>query len=377
MDIAIVTGAATSIGLAISRKLVDLGCRVYGLGGNYAETPYSHDYFIPTPCDLSNTAEVKTKVDAILEREGNIYILVNNAKLYPSRQFLDPINIEEMEMTLKVNLLCPLVLARLALPSLARLGGYIINIAPTNSELARGGPAGAATAGGLKWMAEALFEECRDTGVKVTTIFPQSNRMLSSQTTPAPEKGAQSIIDPESVAEAVRHIISQTDGNIITELVLRPQRLKEAPIPPPLLVPYPKPRPDPGLPKALPQKTKPITKKPQPQGAPSPSRSKIRRRPTRPSPATTERKPPPTIVHKPTASTEKTATKTQPKVRRGRRPGPVASSAKNERSPAVAPRRQTPPKRDLPKPAEKKVPAPKPRRRRPSSPRGRFTGPKP
>ena len=376
MDIAIVTGAASSIGLAISRKLVDLGCRVYGLGGNYAETPYSHDYFVPTPCDLSNTAEVKTKVEAILEREGNIYILVNNAKLYPSKQFLDPINLEELEMILKVNLLCPLALTRLALPSLARLGGYIINIAPTSSELARGGPAGAATAGGLKWMAEALFEECRDTGVKVTTIFPQSNRMRPPETTPTSEQGAQSIIDPEAVAEAVRHIISQTDGNIITELVLRPQRLKEAPIPPPLLVPYPKPRPDPGLPKARPQKTKRAAIKLKPQGAPPPSRSKSRRRPTRPFPTKTDRKPLPTIKQKPAASTEKTSTKAQPKVRRSRRRGSETSAAKNERPPAVAPRRRTPLKRNLPNPADKNTSAQKPRRKRPSSPHGRFTRPK-
>ncbi len=267
MDIAIVTGAATSIGLAVSRKLVDHGCRVYGLGGNYAETQYSHDYFVPTPCDLSNTAEVKTKVEAILEREGNIYIIVNNAKLYPTKQFLDPVNLEELEMILKVNLLCPLVLTRLALPSLARLGGYVINIAPLTSDMAQGGPAGAASAGGLKWMSEALFEECRDVGVKITTIFPQSNRMPSSKTKPAPGQSAQSIIDPEVVAEAVQHIVSHTDGNIITELVLRPQRLRDATVLPPLLVPYPKPGPDPGLPKNRPQKTNP-------RGATSPSQSK-------------------------------------------------------------------------------------------------------
>ena len=38
MEIAIVTGAASGVGLAVARKLVDLGYRVYGLGGNYQDT---------------------------------------------------------------------------------------------------------------------------------------------------------------------------------------------------------------------------------------------------------------------------------------------------------------------------------------------------
>lgn len=374
MDIAIVTGAATSIGLAISRKLVELGCRVYGLGGNYAKTQYSHDYFVPTPCDLSNTAEVKTEVEAILEREGNIYILVNNAKLYPTKQFLDPVNLEELEMILKVNLLCPLILTRLALPSLARLGGYVINIAPTASDMAQGGPAGAASAGGLKWMAEALFEECRDTGVKVATIFAQSNRMPSPKTKPASGQNAQTIIDPDAVADAVRHIVSQTDGNIITELVLRPQRLREAPVLPPLLVPYPKPGTDHGLPKDRPQKTKRIAKKPKPQGAPSPSQSKGRRRPIRPPSSKTERKPESGPAPKRSATVAKTEAKVQPEVRRSRHRSrsPKNSRSNNERLTAAAPRSG-----NLSNPDDKKASPLKPRRRRPLSRAGRFTRPKP
>lgn len=233
MDVAIVTGAATGIGLAISRKLVDIGCRVYGLGGNYSNTSYSHDYFVPTPCDLSKISEIENKVRNILEKEGNIFILINNAKIYPT-QPLEKIDPDELETILNINLLCPLVITRLALPSLKRLQGFIINVTSTSSETARGGVLGAATDGGLQRMSESLFENYRAHGVKVTTLFPRANRALTAEAIKR-----QSRIDPEVVADAVGNILSHREGTLFTEIVIRPQREQEEPELPPLEIPYP------------------------------------------------------------------------------------------------------------------------------------------
>lgn len=245
MDVAIVTGAASGIGLAISRKLVEIGCRVYGLGGNFANTPYSHEYFIPTPCELTEIEAIKEKVEQILTKERGVFILVNNAKYFGSKPFLDEVNLAEFETVIRINLLCPLVLTRLALPSLEKLQGFIINIASGSPNSARGGPAGASAAGGLRWMGEALFEECRGSGVKVTTIFPQANRQGPSQADTHPESSYQTTIAPDAVARAVERIIRESDENVITEIVIRPQRLTEKPIPAPLLIPFPK------IPKAI------------------------------------------------------------------------------------------------------------------------------
>ncbi len=239
MDIAIVTGAASGIGLAIARRLVALGMRVYGLGGNYGDTPYSHEYFVPTPCDLADPTDIAERTEIILKKEGHIFLLVNNAKTYPSTPFLDKISLVELERVLRVNLLCPLILARLALPGLARLRGFIVNIVPSTADQAKGGPAGAAAAGGLRWLGQSLFEECRETGVKVTSIFPQANVSISSEPQSIPEKNPQSVIDVEALADAVESIVKNPHGNIITEMVIRPQRLLEKPVPPPMDIPFP------------------------------------------------------------------------------------------------------------------------------------------
>lgn len=239
MDIAIVTGAASGIGLAIAQRLVDLGMRVYGLGGNYKETPYSHEYFVPTPCDLADPSEITEITEKILEKEGNIFLLVNNAKVYPSTPFLDKTSLPDLEKVFRVNLLCPIILTRLALPSLVRLQGFIVNIVPSAADQAKGGPAGAAAAGGLRWLGQSLFEECRETGVKVTSIFPQANLAQYQEPGSVPEKKPHSMIDVEALADAVESVVKNPHGNIITELVIRPQRLREKPVPPPLDLPFP------------------------------------------------------------------------------------------------------------------------------------------
>jgi NAD(P)-dependent dehydrogenase (short-subunit alcohol dehydrogenase family) len=249
MDIAIVTGAGSGLGLAITRKLIELGLRVYGLGGQYDDARFDHEFFVPMPCNMGDMGDVRAKVAEILKREGdNVYVLVNNAKLYQHKSFEETSD-EEMEAALKVNLLSPLVITRMTLPSLTRLGGFVINIVANTAENSRGGAMGAATAGGLRWMGEALFDQLRENGVKVSNVFPQTNKWRPDGSTPAQQR-PQSAIDIDAVAEAVGSIVLNRFNNVVTDLVIRPQRLAEKPTPAPYNVPYPKPKP---LPKTAPR----------------------------------------------------------------------------------------------------------------------------
>jgi NAD(P)-dependent dehydrogenase (short-subunit alcohol dehydrogenase family) len=251
MDIALVTGAGSGLGLAITRKLIELGLKVYGLGGQYDEARFSHEYFVPIPCNMADMDEVRSKVGEIIKREGdNIYVVVNNAKLYQNKTLAETSD-AEIEAVLKVNLLCPILLTRLALPSLTRLGGFVINIVANTAENSKGGAIGAATAGGLRWMGEALFEQLREDGVKVCSVFPQINKWRPDGSAPVQQR-PQSSIDTEAVAEAVGSIVLNRYGNVVTDLVIRPQRLAEKPVPAAFVVPYPKPQP---LPRTAPRET--------------------------------------------------------------------------------------------------------------------------
>jgi len=244
MDIAVVTGAASGLGLAITRKLLDLGFRVYGLGGNYKDTPLDNLEFRPLPCDLTDPVQVDAMVEAILEKEKSVSVLVNNAKYYPPELIEDGAP-GEFARSLNVNLLCPLILVRSLMESLKDAGGSIINISSATPETARGGPVGAASDGGLRWMNEVLFQQLRDFGVGVSAIYPEPNRWRPADA-PKPERDApQSLIDVDAVANAVVQIVQKANGNIMTEVVIRPSRLVDRKIPAMRKVPYPKPKPIP------------------------------------------------------------------------------------------------------------------------------------
>lgn len=244
MDIAVVTGASSGLGLAISRRLLDIGFRVYGLGGNYNDLPFNNVDFRPISCDLADPAQVELRAREILETEKAVSVLVNNAKYFPPDWLGDGAP-AEFSRCLNINLLAPLVLVRYFMEGLQRGQGCVINISPSSPETSRGGPIGAASAGGLRWAQEVLFQQMRESGVSVSTVSPEPNRWRPEDAPPAAKDRPQSAIDPNAVADAVSMIVQGGRANVVTEVVLRPERLVERSIPPVREIPYPKPKPIP------------------------------------------------------------------------------------------------------------------------------------
>ena len=244
MDIAIVTGASSSLGLAISERLIQMGFRVYGLGGDYKDCRLQNVNFKPFPCDLSDPEAVEAAARAILEKEKGVFVLINNAKYYGGKTYFEA-DRREIERILNINLLCPLVLTRTLADSLVSLQGFLIQLGSPHAETSRGGPVGAAASGGLKWMGEVLFHDLRDHGVKVCHLSPEPNRGRDPRSVARPGARIEAAIDPEAVAQAIEQILQSRFGNIVTEMVLRPLRVSEPDFDPVIRLPYPKPKPVP------------------------------------------------------------------------------------------------------------------------------------
>ena len=173
MDIALVTGAERGIGLQIARKLIELGFRVYGLAQDFAKCPFEHPDFIAVSCDLTARSEIESAFAQIQERDPMVNVVVNAARHTPAESF-EATPLEELEYALQTELLSAIYLTRLALPSLIKYHGYVINIA-WNGQGNAASVTSAAGQGGLHLFGQQLFEEVRDTGVKVSTLFPQPN----------------------------------------------------------------------------------------------------------------------------------------------------------------------------------------------------------
>ncbi len=229
MDVALVTGASTGIGLAIARRLVELGYTVYGYARDHEKTSFRHDRFHPVDCDVTDTRVLLERTEALVKETGGLKILVNNAGVgfFGPHATMAPDRIERMVRT---NLVAPMILTRAALKHLEKSRGYIVNIASTSA--LNPGPFGAAygaTKAGLHQFGQALFSEVRKSGVRVVTLYPDMTRTSfydDADFEPGEESDAH--ITPECVADAVAQAVDQREGTVITQIVIKPQRTKVA-----------------------------------------------------------------------------------------------------------------------------------------------------
>lgn len=225
MDIAIVTGANTRIGLAISQKLIDTGCRVYGLGSDFENFPLEHTDFVPVSCDLTNTEHLCQVVQEILDKEKDIYVLVNHAR----HLSLDPhekLGLNDLESLVHTNLLAPLILTRLVLPSLIRLRGYVLNIGfPDLPGSHRLGSAFLSTEVALQEFSNRLYEEVRQDKVKVCSLILDSANAEHMFREGFTERDNHDlIVCSNAIAQAVDYVVSQKRESVVSTLVVRPQK---------------------------------------------------------------------------------------------------------------------------------------------------------
>lgn len=225
---AIVTGASSGIGLAISRVLCELNYDVYGFGRDFereetAQLIQSTDAFHPVIGDLLDTQTVCERVKQIIG-EVRVEILVNAAGVgyYGLHEHL---SVKQIQTLVRTNLELPLILTNRLLRVLKENNGSIINISSvTAKQSSPHGCAYAATKAGLTAFGESLFDEARKYGVKVTTIHPdmtQTNLYRDADFTCAEEE--ESFLKPSEVAEAVRYVLEQRDGLVVGDITLRPR----------------------------------------------------------------------------------------------------------------------------------------------------------
>jgi NAD(P)-dependent dehydrogenase (short-subunit alcohol dehydrogenase family) len=219
MDIAIVTGAETPLGLSLIQRLVRQGYRVHGIGNNFSKVTYADPQFKAHPVDLSDLAAVSGALQAILDEEKSLDLLIHALDVTPGAAF-EKLSVGNLEAVLKIGLLGPVMLTRLALPNLLRFRGQLINVIPANKS---GNPASAVNAlieGGLRSMNAALFDRARDAGLRVTNLVLRQNAEPDALSV---QSSTQTHIDLEDVARAVEHLIDPNFANVPAELVLYPR----------------------------------------------------------------------------------------------------------------------------------------------------------
>ena len=135
MKVAVVTGAARGIGLAISKKFLEEGYRVAILDidqktlSQTMKQVFDTNNVLGLECDVSEPDQVDQSVNRVLEQFGRIDVLVNNAGIAEFKPMLET-TYDEWSRILAVNLNGPFICSQACAPfMLKNEGGSIVNIA--------------------------------------------------------------------------------------------------------------------------------------------------------------------------------------------------------------------------------------------------------
>jgi short-subunit dehydrogenase len=131
--VAVVTGAGAGLGQALAVELARRGIRVAGFGrreeglrATAAQIPGAN--FIPKLVDVADDATIAQAFAELRRDIGDVTILINNAAVYPRRDFLDEAPASFMK-TIQVNLGGVVACCHAALAGMVETGvGRIINV---------------------------------------------------------------------------------------------------------------------------------------------------------------------------------------------------------------------------------------------------------
>ena len=173
--------------------------------------------------DLSVQEELEALVRQTLDRYGTVDFLVNNAG-WGIKADIAKARVPDWERTLRVNLLAPMILSQLVLPTLvARQSGAVVNIASISGRAGQGGSAAyAASKAGLIAFSQSLFEEVREHRIKVAAIIP--GFVDTGMIPPVRHLDRSRMIQPEDVAQAVLFVLTAPPTACPVEITVRPQR---------------------------------------------------------------------------------------------------------------------------------------------------------
>ncbi|TMQ54976.1 MAG: SDR family oxidoreductase [Candidatus Eisenbacteria bacterium] len=228
---AIVTGSTKGIGRAIAEGLLDAGARVAISARNPQEVAAAAKdlerahpgRILARPCDVRREDQVAALFAETERAFGGVDILVNNAGVGLFRN-LEEMSLEEWNSVIETNLTGVFLCSRAAIPRMRkRGGGYIFNISSLAGKNAfPSASAYNASKFGLNGMSEALMQEVRYDGIKVSYLMPGSVATQFSGTAPGPEDAWK--IQPQDIARIVLDLLNQEPRTLPSAVEIRPSK---------------------------------------------------------------------------------------------------------------------------------------------------------
>ena len=225
--IALVTGGSRGIGLAVVQALAERGCRVAFSGvrpGSVENADEELRAFAGSVkgivADVREQLDVTRMVDETVAAFGGLDILVNNAGVGRFKPLV-AMAAEDWHDVIDTNVTGVFYCCQAAIPHLKRRGGgWIINV----SSLAGKNPfpdgtAYCASKAALNAFSEALMQEVRFDGIRVSYVLPGSVRTDFAGTAGGDDDWK---LAPEDVAQVIVDLVAHDRRSLPSRVEIRP-----------------------------------------------------------------------------------------------------------------------------------------------------------
>jgi 3-oxoacyl-[acyl-carrier protein] reductase len=226
-QVALVTGASRGIGLAIARRLGQMGARVSICARNTGNLERAATglraagvQVLALRTDVTRGPEIGTLVSETQRTLGPVDILVNNAGIGVFGPFHEQTE-ADWNAVMDTNLKSVFLISRAVAPEMIRRKtGHIINISSlAGKSTFANGAIYCASKWALLGLSGCMAEELRAHGIRVSAICPGS---VATAFSPHAGKDPSKMLQPEDLAHAVEALVTQSPGSFISEVQMRP-----------------------------------------------------------------------------------------------------------------------------------------------------------
>jgi NADP-dependent 3-hydroxy acid dehydrogenase YdfG len=224
----IVTGASRGIGRGIATYLAKEGFELGLLARSEEDLRELQQEILAHggqcyihACNLRDERNTEFAIATLIEFLRGVDALINNAGVVIRKSIFD-ITPDEFRELVETNLNGLFYATRAVVPIMREQGhGHIINISSVSGKVPLpGGSAYAATKYAVTGFSQSLLQEVRDSGIKVTTLYPGSVASRSRRHDPNEDDAWK--VQPEEVGAVCATVLCAAPGTVISEVEIRP-----------------------------------------------------------------------------------------------------------------------------------------------------------
>lgn len=232
--IAVITGAASGIGLASAEAMLRAGATVVMVDRNEAAlaalTPKWGGQAIAQVTDLLNVESCAAMVPEILAKTGRIDILYCNAGIYIGGDLVDT-NAPAIDRMLNLNINAVIKNVHAVLPHMIKQGGgdIVVTCSMAGHSMIKHEPVYSASKYAIACFTQTTRRQVNKHGIRVCQVSPGPVISALLADWPADRlqaaKDAGALIEPTEVADAVMFILTRQRNVTIHDIIVLPTNI--------------------------------------------------------------------------------------------------------------------------------------------------------